>query len=102
MDMIREWMERSYTLEPNPSEVKVIRKYLLRCVDVHTGGMGGIQDATNVMGYWRRVCKRLWWKAQEGSQERDIESSWKRVFQDIREEVNELVQVRFGGPLVIP
>ena len=102
MNMIREWMERSYTLEPNPSEVKVIRKYLLRCVDVHTGGMGGIQDATNVMGYWRNVCKRLWWKAQQGSPERDIESSWKKVFQDIREEVNELVQVRFGGPLVIP
>ena len=101
MDMIREWMDRSYTMEPNPSEVKVIRKYLLRCVDVDTGGIGGIQDAIKVMGYWRRVCKRLWSKAQHGRPDPSTESSWKKVFQDLKEEINALVEARFGGPPVI-
>jgi hypothetical protein len=101
MDMIREWMDRSYTMEPNPSEVKVIRKYLLRCADVQTGGIGGIEDAAQVMGYWRRVCKRLWPKTREGELP-DTEASWKQVFQDIRGEINALVQARYGGPLVLP
>lgn len=102
MDMIREWMDRSHTAEPNPSEVKVIRKYLLRCIDAETGGIGGIQDATNILGYWRRVCSRLWPKTPQENPQPEIEASWKRVFRDIRQEIDGLVQARYGGPLVLP
>ncbi|KAJ9118207.1 hypothetical protein QFC22_004113 [Naganishia vaughanmartiniae] len=108
MDMIREWMDRSCHEEPNQTEVKVIRKYLLRCVDAETAGIGGIQDAARVMGYWRRRCMRVWPKAAaigsagNARPGRDIEASWRRAFKEVRREVDDLVQARFGGPLVLP
>lgn len=107
MDMIGEWMDRSHLYEPNPNEVKVIRKYLIRCVDTDTGGLGGIQDATRVLGYWRKTCMRLWPKNQRIGGEVDpaltaIAASWKEAFRDVRDEVDALVQARFGGPLVLP
>lgn len=107
MDMIGEWMDRSYLREPNANEVKVIRKYLVRCVDTETGGLGGIQDATRVLGYWRKKCMCLWPKNQRLGRQVDpaqiaIEASWKGAFRDIRGEVDALVQARFGGPLVLP
>jgi DNA repair protein REV1 len=107
MNMVGEWMDRSYLHAPNPNEVKVIRKYLVRCVDTETGGLGGIQDATRVLGYWRRTCMRLWPKDQTAGGNDDpaginTEALWKRAFRDIRDEMNALVQARFGGPLVLP
>jgi hypothetical protein len=111
MDMIREWMDRSSHAEPNQIELKVIRKYLLRCVDPEMAGIGGIQDAARVMGYWRRRCMRIWPKAAgtmpvgddaENPEERAVEESWRRAFKEVRREVDDLVRARFGGPLVLP
>lgn len=108
MDMIREWMDRSSHEEPNQTEVKVIRKYLLRCVDPATAGIGGIQDAARVLGYWRRRCMRIWPKAgtarvgHVGTADRTVEEAWRKAFKEVRRDVDALVQARFGGPLVLP
>lgn len=95
LDGISHWMDRSSQRPPNGKEVKVLCKYLKRCLDSQTASLGGVQDATRVLGWWRKICQRKW-----GSDSGNlIGEQWRASLHDVEAELDEIAIRRFGGPL---
>lgn len=102
MDGITTWMDTASGRNPHPSELKVLKKYLRRCLDPASGGIGGVQDAVRVLSWWRKVCRGKWQtKEHKDDAEKARENAWKAAFVEVKRDTDELAIKRFGGPIAL-
>lgn len=94
LDGLTAWMDVAAEREPNPREVKVLRKYIRRCLDPASSSLGGLQDADRVLTWWERLCKQKWSAGQD-----EIANKWSACLADARREMNEILGTRFAVKL---
>ena len=91
LDGLTAWMDVAAEREPNPREVKVLRKYIRRCLDPASSSLGGLQDADRVLTWWERLCKQKWPAVQD-----EIGNKWLACLADAWREMNETLGTRFA------
>lgn len=95
LEMVTEWMQTRGGDMPIEGEVRGLRKYLLRCVEPATSSLGGVENATQVLAWWRRACKSL-------TAEEVVIDAWRRTFLAAKKEVDAACRKRFGSGLRLP
>ncbi len=85
---------------PIKKEVNVLQKYVVRCINPTTGGLGGVHDAVQVMSSWKRMMQRKW----SGKARMDVEvaKAWKAAFKEVHDAVDAAALARFGSGLILP
>jgi len=91
LDGLSTWMDVAAEREPNPREVKVLRKYLRRCLDPASSSIGGVQDASQVLLWWEKLCKRRWPARND-----EIAGKWFDTLADARREVDGILEDRYS------
>jgi len=90
LDGLSVWMEVACKREPNLREVKVLHKYLKRCLDPTTCNAGGVQSATQALSWWERLCKTKW-----PTQSDEVGQKWFAVLEDTKGEVEQILLKRY-------
>jgi len=90
LDGLSGWMEVACKREPNMREVKVLTKYLKRCLDPTTCNAGGVQSATQALLWWERLCKTKWPK-----QDTEVGRKWIAAVDDAKGEVQHILSSRY-------
>lgn len=93
--MITDWMQTRGGEVPIEGEVRGLRKYLLKCLERETSSLGGVENATHVLVWWRRACKGL-------TAEPEVKSAWQAAFRSVREDIDAACRKRFGAGLRLP
>jgi hypothetical protein len=103
LDGISLWMESAGEREPNPREIKALTKYLKRCLDPSCASVGAVQDASMVLGWWRRLCVNRWGVQSKPTPEDEaIGKHWKKAFMQVKREIDVQAAERFGAGLHHP
>jgi DNA repair protein REV1 len=90
LDGLSVWMEVACKREPNMREVKVLIKYLKRCLDPTTCNVGGVQSAIQALSWWERLCKTKW-----PTQDSEVGRKWLAVVDDTKGEVQHILSSRY-------
>lgn len=97
---IRQWTEHDIGEKPARTSVKAVQKYLLRLLDIGTGGIGGVQDAVVVLFNWNRCIQD---SLNSGPEiEAPIRQAWQEAFRHVRVAADEKAIQRFGSSLHLP
>ncbi len=104
LSKVSEWMAVRGNSPPIEGEIRRLQKYLVRCVDLKEGytGIGGMQDASRVLTWWRHLCRQRFRKNDAGGIEEREESktvgdAWREAFRAVKREVDRVLMDRMGG-----
>lgn len=94
LEGLSSWMSVAAEREPNPREVKVLRKYLRRCLDPASSSLGGIQDAKQVLAWWERLCRKRW-----PAIDSEVSIKWFETLSEARREVDKILADKYADKL---
>jgi DNA repair protein REV1 len=102
MSKLSEWIEVQGSDPPVKREVSVLQRYLLRCVEPATGGLGGVHDAVRTLSWWKHLIKERWRSSDGAAADVEVAKAWKIAFKEVHDAVDAVALARFGGALALP
>ena len=96
LETVSRWIESRGASAPAARDAGKVKTYLIKCM-APEAGMGGPENASEVLKWMRSILLESW--KEDGQEVREPGVEWWAIWRDLRKEVDQISLRRFGAPI---